>query len=220
MSNARSAIFDGIRRSLHRGPLTGVAAEAVSRRLAEPRANVVPARGRGAGAELVERFAAMVIETQASLARVAALSDVPASVAAWLAEAGLPLSAVAAPALAALDWAGTGLDVRFGAAAKGDMVSLTPAFRGVAETGTLVLTSGPERPTTLNFMPDVHVVLVRAGDVVGCYEDAWVALRAAGAMPRTVNWITGPSRTADIEQSLLLGAHGPRRLHVVLIDGP
>lgn len=212
MTSARSAIFDGIRRSLHRGPVAAGEREALARRLAEPRPNLIPARGRGD--DVIERFAAQVVEAQASLERIAALADAPAVVARFLAGAGLPPRVVASPALAGLDW--SGLDARFGAAAPGDPVSVTPAFRGVAETGTLALASGPDRPSSLNFLPDLHIVLVAAGDVVGSYEDAWAALRRQGPWPRTVNWITGPSRTADIEQSLLLGAHGPRRLHVVL----
>ena len=82
-----------------------------------------------------------------------------------------------------------------------------------------MLLSGPDHPTTLNFLPDTHIVVLRASQVVGPYEDAWARLRAAAtAMPRTVNFVTGPSRTADIEQTIQLGAHGPRRLHIVLID--
>ena len=100
-------------------------------------------------------------------------------------------------------------------------MSFTGSFAGVAETGTLVLLSGPESPTTLNFLPDVHIALLFTDRVVGSYEDVWARLRArdgATVMPRVVNWITGPSRTADIEQTLLLGAHGPRRLHIILVD--
>jgi L-lactate dehydrogenase complex protein LldG len=82
-----------------------------------------------------------------------------------------------------------------------------------------MLVSGPETPSTLNFLPETHVVVVRASQIVGGYEDAWARLRAAmKAMPRTVNFITGPSRSGDIEQTLQLGAHGPRRLHVVLVN--
>jgi hypothetical protein len=90
----------------------------------------------------------------------------------------------------------------------------------MAETGTLILESGTDNPTTINFLPEVHMVVVRAGDIVGDYETAWTALRqrhGKGEMPRTVNMVTGPSRSADIEQTLLLGAHGPRRLHVMIV---
>ncbi len=82
-----------------------------------------------------------------------------------------------------------------------------------------MLHSGPQTPTTLNFLPENHVVVVRASQVVGAYEEVWDRLRAANpaALPRTVNMITGPSRTGDIELRLELGAHGPRRLHIVLI---
>lgn len=212
MTGARAFILDGIRRSLKRDHLVASERDALARRLAAPSPNLVPQRGRAEGA--LERFAAMVAETQASLERIATFDQAPAAVLRFLAENQLPPRVAAAPALAGLDW--RGLEVRFGAAEPGDLVSVTPAFKGVAETGTLVLVSGADRPSSLNFLPDVHVVLVAATDVVGCYEDAWAALRAAGTWPRTVNWITGPSRTADIEQSLLLGAHGPRRLHVVL----
>ena len=62
-----------------------------------------------------------------------------------------------------------------------------------------------------------------ANDIVGDYESAWDRLRTAfgkGLMPRLVNMITGPSRSGDIEQKLLLGAHGPRRLHVVIVAEP
>jgi len=94
------------------------------------------------------------------------------------------------------------------------------AFGGVAETGTLVLTSGQDNPTSLNFLPDNHIVVIEAKDIAGDYESIWPRLREKfgdGLMPRAVNLITGPSRSADIEQTLILGAHGPRRLHVILV---
>ena len=80
--------------------------------------------------------------------------------------------------------------------------------------------SGAHNPTTLNFLPDNHIVILRASDIEADYEAVWARLReryGAGIMPRTVNLVTGPSRSADIEQKLLLGAHGPRRLHVVIV---
>jgi L-lactate dehydrogenase complex protein LldG len=100
-------------------------------------------------------------------------------------------------------------------------VSVTGAFAAIAETGTLMLLSGPSGPTTLNFLPDNHIVVLRASQLVGAYEEAWGRLRelyGPGKLPRTVNLITGPSRTADIEQTIQLGAHGPRRLHILVVE--
>ena len=90
----------------------------------------------------------------------------------------------------------------------------------VAESGTLVLTSGVDNPTTLNFLPETAIVVVDAADIAGDYETVWDRLRAEtgeAPLPRTVNWVNGPSRSADIEQTLLLGAHGPRSLHVIVV---
>jgi len=97
------------------------------------------------------------------------------------------------------------------------LTGLTTAFAAIAETGTLMLLSGPHGPTTLNFLPSTHVVVLFESQVTGAYEDAWDLLRALPDMPRTVNLITGPSRTGDIEQTIYLGAHGPLNLHVVLV---
>jgi L-lactate dehydrogenase complex protein LldG len=111
------------------------------------------------------------------------------------------------------------LEIREGRAEGSDMVSVQHGFAAIAETGTLMFPSAPERPATLNVLTDTEIVVLRASRVVGAYEEAWDLLRAEiGAMPRNVMLVTGPSRSADIEQALELGAHGPRRLHVVLID--
>ena len=111
------------------------------------------------------------------------------------------------------------LSVAEGPAEDVDQAGLSVAVSGVAESGTLVLHSGPESPTTLNFLPDHHIVLLPQSQITGSYEDAWAALRNGSKdMPRTVNWVTGPSRSADIEQTLLLGAHGPRRLHILILN--
>jgi L-lactate dehydrogenase complex protein LldG len=86
----------------------------------------------------------------------------------------------------------------------------------------LFLVSGADNPTTLNFLPEAHMVLINASDILGSYEEAWDRLRAAygeATLPRTVNMISGPSRTADIEQTIVRGAHGPRRLHVLILGG-
>ena len=125
------------------------------------------------------------------------------------------------PSLFDVPWRQTPmLEIRRGTPSESDQVSVTSAMAGIAETGTLMMLSGPDHPSTLNFTPDTHIVVLPASRVVGSYEDAWDVLRAklaGGQLPRTVNHITGPSRSGDIEQTILLGAHGPRRLHIVLV---
>jgi L-lactate dehydrogenase complex protein LldG len=123
--------------------------------------------------------------------------------------------------LRAMAWDATSLEVKRGRSDGHDLNGVSHAFGAVAESGTLVLVSGPENPSTVNFLPDNHIVIIAAKDVAGDYETVLARVREvySGAMPRTVNFITGPSRSADIEQTLLLGAHGPRRLHVVLVKG-
>jgi L-lactate dehydrogenase complex protein LldG len=151
--------------------------------------------------------------------------DVPDAVARYLAAENLPaeLKMAPDPGLDALPWHERPLlQIQRGKAESGDAVSLTPCLAAVAETGTLMLTSGEATPTMLNFLPDTHIVVVRGWQVVATYEDGWDLLRAQSAdklwgLPRTVNFITGPSRTGDIEQRIELGAHGPRRLHVIVV---
>jgi L-lactate dehydrogenase complex protein LldG len=112
------------------------------------------------------------------------------------------------------------LRIHRGRAEAEDKVSLTSCHAAIAESGTLMLISGPRNPTTLNFLPDTHIVVVHREQVVAVYEDGLDRLRTSGKLPRVINFITGPSRTADIEQHIELGAHGPRRLHIVLVEEP
>ena len=114
------------------------------------------------------------------------------------------------------------IDISTGPSDGRQLVSVSHAMAGVAETGTLVLVSGKDNPTTLNFLPDNHIVVLDAADLAGDLETVFARLRekfGEGVLPRVVNMITGPSRSADIEQTLILGAHGPRRLHVIVVDG-
>ncbi len=220
--SARDAILAGIRRGLRRGPLPPAEAAALDERLVAHRRNLVPARAAALDhAGRIGLFVAMAEEVQTTVARVASAADVPNEVARYLAAENLPADLAMAPdpALDALPWdARPLLQIRRGKAEAGDAASLTPCLAAIAETGTLILVSGTATPTTLNFLPDTHIVVVRADQVVASYEDGWDLVRQRGPMPRTVNFITGPSRTGDIEQRIELGAHGPRRLHVVLID--
>jgi len=222
VSAARDAVFAGIRQALKRRPVPPEAAARLTERVAAHRRNRVPARAAALDVNgRIDLFVAMAEEVQTSVTRVASEAEVPAEVARYLAAENLPAELVMAPdpALDAIPWQERPLlNIRRGRAEPGDAVSLAPCLAAVAETGTLMLVSGPETPTTLNFLPDTEIVVLRAGQVVAGYEDGWDLVRARGAMPRTINFITGPSRTGDIEQRIQLGAHGPRRLHVVLIE--
>ncbi len=223
MTTPRESMLAAVRRALDRREPADVAAATVAARLAQPKASVIPARGRVAGETALGQFIFEAERVNASTERIGALDEVPARVRAYLQSANLPSAVKAAPDpdLAEIPWAREPLlQVTAGKAGDHDPVSFTGSFAGIAETGTLMLLSGPESPTTLNFLPDVHIALLRSDRIVGSYEEAWARLRAArgaGIMPRAVNWITGPSRTADIEQTLLLGAHGPRRLHIIIV---
>jgi L-lactate dehydrogenase complex protein LldG len=143
-------------------------------------------------------------------------------VADYLAAQNLPGRVVMAPhpELRAIPWSARPLlEIREGRAQATDPVSVQHGFAGIAETGTLMLPSAPERPTTLNLLSDTAIVVLRTSALVGAYEEAWDKLRAEfSEMPRNVMLVTGPSRSADIEQALELGAHGPRQLHVVLLE--
>jgi L-lactate dehydrogenase complex protein LldG len=222
MSEAREQILAGIRRALKRGRLDTARETALQERVATHRRHLVPARAAALDDPgRVDLFVAMAEEVQATVDRVASPAVVPEAVARYLAAENLPADLVLAPdpSLDDFPWqARPLLRIRRGRAEVGDAVSLTPCFAAIAETGTLMLVSGAATPTTLNFLPDTHIVVVNTRQVVATYEDGWDRLRTAGAMPRSVNFITGPSRTGDIEQHIELGAHGPRRLHIILVD--
>ena len=222
MSETREQILASIRRSLKRGRLDAARETELREHVAAHRRNLVPARAAAlADPRRVDLFVGMAEEVQATVARVISPAAVPEEVARYLAAENLPADLVRAPdpSLDDILWdARPLLRIRRGRAEAGDTVSLTPCFAAIAETGTLMLISGAETPTTLNFLPDTHIVLVYADQVVATYEDGWDRLRTNGRMPRAVNFITGPSRTGDIEQRIELGAHGPRRLHIVLVD--
>jgi len=222
MSEAREQILAGIRRSLKRGRLDAARETELRDRVAAHRRNLVPARAAALDDPgRVDLFVEMAEGVQATVARVNSPAAVPEAVARYLATENLPADLVLAPDLSLDDilWdARPLLRTRRGRAEAGDTVSLTRCFVAIAETGTLMLISGAETPTTLNFLPDTHIVLVYADQVVATYEDGWDRLRTDGGMPRAINFITGPSRTGDIEQRIELGAHGPRRLHIILVD--
>lgn len=220
--DARAQILGGIRRSLRRGELTGEARSTVETRLADPPRGPSVARAQLAQPEKVALFCQWAETLNATVARVGP-AEVPGEVSAYLVRNNLPANVAMAPSplLEGYDWASQKmLSIRRGRGEGSDQVSVTGAFAGIAETGTVVMASGPDHPVSLNLLPDTHVVVLRESDIVGGYEDVWGRLRARygkNLMPRTVNTITGPSRTGDIEQAMELGAHGPRRMHILVV---
>lgn len=219
----RNAILAAIRRGLGRGPLPADQATMIDGRLAAHPRQLIPARVALDHAGLIDLFIANATREFATVERIADPTALPEAVAGYLRAQNLPLNLVIAPhlALEAVDWAAMPLLAhRFGAARPDDMVSVQQGFAAIAETGTLMLPSGGATPTTLNLLPDTEIVVLSIDAVVGPYEAAFDRLRQTGEMPRNVMLVTGPSRSADIERTLELGAHGPRRLHIVLIDRP
>jgi len=220
--NAREAVFANIRRSL------GVTGEEAPRRfevearLAKAPVGVAPKRGQGDLDGRLQTFKAEAERAQATVEAVASLDEVPEAVARFLRDNNCPatLRMGADARLAAMPWGSTALEIVHGPSDGHDLNAIVIAFAGIAETGTLALVSGPDNPTTLNFLPDNEIVVLKKDEIVADYEAVFAKLRGTygkGGVPRTLNFVTGPSRSADIEQTLLLGAHGPRRLHIMIV---
>ena len=215
-TTARQAILDRIRARQRRDarlkPTEHRAAEAdIANHLRGPQ----PALG----GDMVLRFAQQVQALQTTLEHVADWAAAPAAVAAYLRTGALPLAAAVWPELGHLPWAEAGLAVQLRRAHDADAVGITGCFCAVAETGSLVLASGPQTPASVHLLPETHVALVPRSRILPTLEDAFALLRAEhGGVPRALNIVSGPSRTGDIEQTIVLGAHGPYRVHVVIVD--
>lgn len=225
---SKDAILGAIRRGLKRGPLPADQAAMLEGRLMQHPRHLIPARSRVPRPEQITLFVKNVEKEFGTVERLPDHSAVPAAIADYLAAQNMPSRLVMAPhpELEGIDWSSRPLLEREARRAQeGDMVSLQHAWAAVAETGTLVFPSDPTRPTTLNLLPETEIVLLCTSRIVGAYEEAFDLLRTerqdaltGGFMPRNLMLVTGPSRSADIEQTLELGAHGPRRLHILLIE--
>lgn len=211
-ASARESVLGAIRGALRRGPLDDA-------RRAELDARV-PGHTRITFDEaLLERFVRKFEGRSGSVVRVGTLTEVPRAVADYVREKGLPPRVAIGRALAHLSWPDD-WHIEHGAAGIDETLAVSPSICAIAEMGSLMLGASPDSPTTHNFVPDDHIVVLEANRVVAHYEDAWSLLRALpGGMPRATNLISGPSRTADVEQTIQLGAHGPRRVHVIIVGG-
>lgn len=215
--STRDDILGRLRSQLGRTPANAAdAAARVEATIAAPCSGPRPLQAAADAclAQFVERARAM-ISTVDFCDRDA---DVPARIARWLHAQALPADIVVAPGLGGLDWAPAGLRARIGVASGEDLVGVTGCFRAIAETGTLMLRSGADMPAVNSLLPETHIAVVYRDQIVADMESAWADARQAWSRwPRAVNFVSGPSRTADIEQTIVLGAHGPYRVHLLIV---
>lgn len=222
MSTSRDRILGRIRTGVNAAERTAEQNVMLKARLSSPSRGVIPSRVDVSQSELVDLFQSIAEAQACTIVRVGSEQEAVAEVSEFLRSNNLSAKIVMSPSekVSDLPWQdGPSLDRREGVAIASDETSVTPVACAVAETGTMVAVSGPETPTTLNFVPDNHVVIVRESDLVKSYEDSWDVIRKQGTIPRAVNWLSGPSRSADIGQTMYMGAHGPRRQHVIFIEG-
>ncbi len=215
MPSARDTILTNIRRSLRRdGELNSTLGETLESRLTSHPEHIQPAYEQ----DPVERLIEKLEQVHTTVDRVSDTSELPSAIKKYIAEKDFPDTLLVSADLAvSVDWPDD-IKVDNRPANKDDTAALSSAYAAVAENGTLVLLSAKATPTSHNFLPDDHIVVVKVSKVFRYLEDVWEELRMGRGMPRAVNLITGPSKTADVEQTIQYGAHGPRRLHVVLVD--
>jgi L-lactate dehydrogenase complex protein LldG len=222
--SGRDTVLGTIRRALGTSANDGLRRQTIEDRISRHQKGIVPKRGEGSRKDQIALFKQMIENAFATVSVLASEKEIPAAVVAHLRSKNLPMEIRRGtdPRLDGVPWdSEKTLTITTGPSDGKQLAAISHAFGGVAETGTLVMVSGPENPTTLSFLPEYHIVVLKAPDLAGNYEAVWERIRekyGPGNMPRTVNWISGPSRTADIEQILLQGAHGPRGLHVLVID--
>ena len=220
--SARDAILGRVRKALAR---TGDRAAA----RAEAQAYIDAQRQGprpGMPDDLVARFMQRATDMESSIARVADLQAIPAAVARYLDALDLPAALAAQrsragvcwPQFATLDWDSAGLRIEARPTHGDDGIGVTGCFCAIAETGTLVVLSGADTPTATTLLPATHVAVLRADRIVSGMEEAFALVRReCGLVPRAINMISGPSRTGDIEQTVVVGAHGPFRVHILIV---
>ena len=213
--SARENILGRVRSALNR-KVSPPDTATIDAHIAAHPVGMQPPRDWEAEAEL--RFRARAEALASSVEKVSSLAAVPGAVARYLVANGLPTGGVCWPSLRRLDWIGAGLGMEDRPARGDDLVGVTGCYCAIAETGTLMLLSGADTPAATSLLPETHIALVETARIVPFMEDAWRLLRAErGLLPRAVNFVSGPSRTADIEQTVTMGAHGPYRVHIVLV---
>ena len=161
-------------------------------------------------ADLVAQFAERA-RTIHSDVRVIGQDDLAAAVADLLRARNLPAVIHMPPDAAQIDLGN--LDIAHVPPGPDD-TALAVAPCAIAETGTLVYPAAKDRPASWHFRPGFEIAVLKASDILPHLENTLARL---GALPHTVNLVSGPSRTGDIEQTLELGAHGPKALAILIV---
>ena len=221
-SRARDAVLGRVRKALDasgdRAKARGGAEAYIAAQAHGPRPSMP--------ADLLARFMQRATDMESTVERLTDRAGIPPAVARYLDALVLPPAlseqkshrGVCWPEFADLDWAGAGLDVEPRPTLGHDRLGITGAFCAIAETGTLVVLAGGDTPTATTLLPDTHVAVLRADRIVSGMEEAFALVRRErGPMPRAMNMISGPSRTGDVEQTIVLGAHGPFRVHILVV---
>jgi L-lactate dehydrogenase complex protein LldG len=165
-----------------------------------------------------ERFLEQCERLQTSHATLADISKLPAEIMRYMQDKNVGTALIGWDEFSLLDWNGASLNFQARTAKDLDTVGLTSCFCAIAETGTLLLLSSASTPKTVALLPETHICTVRKERIVKTMEDAFALMRKEiGQPPRSMFFVSGPSRTADIEQTIVIGAHGPYRVHVVVI---
>ena len=166
----------------------------------------------------VQRFIRECARLTTTLAEVDDTFNVPREVARYIVAESLQPRCVGWDELSALDWRAAGIEFNNRPATGDDLIGVTGCYCAIGETGTLLLLGAPAQPKSTSLLPETHICIVKKSRLVPTMEDAFALMRREiGEPPRATFFVSGPSRTADIEQTLVIGAHGPYRVHVILI---
>ena len=223
--SARETILSNIRAAKQKAGLPDSDRNAARTRISDPKPNLVPELGRTEGPERVEQFIAKLTELAGTHTVLDTEAEVPRAVSDFLKENNQPNHILMAEGsdLCDLNWHDAPmLDIKQGTATPREASVVTRTFGGVAETGSLIILSDETNPPGNIFLPENHVAIIHTSQIEANLEGIWVKLRSkqrsdSTTMPRSVNMISGPSRTGDINATMYMGAHGPKRLHVLIV---
>ena len=221
MTESRERILNKIKSNIRKkNDLTETDINILEGRIKGSEPNLIPKRGVIKKDALLETFINRAKEVASSVAVINSLSEIPAEVIDYLAKNNIASKIVVLPNedIDFIEWnKHPTLEVVNKYADEKDETVLVSSFSAIAETGTVVQLSGPKNPITSHFLPDNSIVLVKASRIISSSEDAFKLLRKEHKnIPRTVSLISGPSRTGDIALNIEMGAHGPRKVHLIV----